>query len=119
MACGTPVIGANVGGIKYSVEDGKTGFLVPPKNPEALAKKIEQLISNKQLMATMKRNAVKHVNKFFTWANVADAVNNIYEKVHASYQKPNGGKIVLLPDFSLKHVENMLQNSFFPRLNAQ
>ena len=119
MACGTPVIGANVGGIKYSVADGKTGFLVPPKNPEALAKKIEQLISDNQLMATMKTNAVNHVNRFFTWTNVADAVNNIYEKVAASYQKQKAGRIVLLPDFSLKQVENMLHNSLFPRLNAQ
>jgi D-inositol-3-phosphate glycosyltransferase len=31
MACGTPVIGSNVGGIKYSVEDGKSGLLVPAK----------------------------------------------------------------------------------------
>ena len=39
MACGTPVIGSNVGGIKYSVIDGKTGFLVPPHDPVALLKK--------------------------------------------------------------------------------
>src|SRR5690606_16909161 len=37
MACGTPVIGSNVGGIKYSVADGKTGFLVEPKKPAELA----------------------------------------------------------------------------------
>ncbi|MFN3403070.1 MAG: glycosyltransferase [Cytophagaceae bacterium] len=36
MACGTPVIGSNVGGIKYSVEHGRTGFLVPPDDPEIL-----------------------------------------------------------------------------------
>ena len=33
MACGTPVVGARVGGIKYSVVDGRTGFLVPPNDP--------------------------------------------------------------------------------------
>jgi D-inositol-3-phosphate glycosyltransferase len=120
MACGTPVIGANVGGIKYSVADGKTGFLVPPKNPEALAEKIEQLISNKQLIAAMKKHAVKHVNKYFTWTNVANTVMNIYEKINASYQKhiPQS-KLVLLPEFSIKKVENIINESFLPRLNAQ
>ncbi|MGI8549258.1 MAG: glycosyltransferase, partial [Dehalococcoidia bacterium] len=33
MACGTPVIGANVGGIKFTVRDGETGYLVPPQDP--------------------------------------------------------------------------------------
>ena len=36
MACGTPVVGANVGGIKFTVRDGETGYLVPPDNPDAL-----------------------------------------------------------------------------------
>ena len=44
MACGTPVIGSNVGGIKYTVADGKTGFLVPPKDPDALAARLAELI---------------------------------------------------------------------------
>lgn len=37
MACATPVVGSRVGGIKTSVADGETGYLVPPKDPEALA----------------------------------------------------------------------------------
>lgn len=40
MACALPVIGANVGGIKYSVQDGRTGFLVPPEDPVALADRL-------------------------------------------------------------------------------
>ena len=37
MACGTPVIGSAVGGIQHSVVDGVTGYLVPPRDPAALA----------------------------------------------------------------------------------
>src|SRR5262249_58509935 len=33
MACGTPVVGAAVGGIRSTVVDGQTGFLVPPRDP--------------------------------------------------------------------------------------
>jgi D-inositol-3-phosphate glycosyltransferase len=120
MACGTPVIGANVGGIKYSVDDGRTGFLVPPKNPGELAKKIEWLINDKQLVAAMKKNAVKHVTKFFTWTNVANMINNIYERVYATYHHQAAlSKLVLLPEFSLKQVEDIFKESFFPKLNAQ
>jgi glycosyltransferase involved in cell wall biosynthesis len=36
MACGTPVVGANVGGIKFTVRDRETGYLVPPNDPETL-----------------------------------------------------------------------------------
>jgi glycosyltransferase involved in cell wall biosynthesis len=81
MACGTPVIGSNVGGIKYSVQDGKTGFLVPPNDPKALANKIQILISNEQLMAEMKVNSIKRVNTHFTWAKVSYSVAALYKRI--------------------------------------
>jgi glycosyltransferase involved in cell wall biosynthesis len=120
MACGTPVIGANVGGIKYSVTHGKTGFLVPPHDPPALAKKIEQLIFDPGLMSVMKKNAVNHVNKYFTWKSVASAVSCLYDKVSRVYQKPpKHSKVIQLTDFSLKTVENILQESFLIKLKAR
>jgi len=118
MACGTPVIGSNVGGIKYSVKDGETGFLVPPKNAFALAKKIETLVTNEELLAAMKRNAVKRVNRYFTWASVADSVHNLYEQFTSKQTKP-AGKLILLPELNLRGVENILQETFLPRLKTQ
>jgi len=118
MACGTPVIGSNVGGIKYSVKDGETGFLIPPKDPFALAEKIENLVMNQALLNTMKRNAVKRVNKYFTWASVADSVNCLYEQL-MSKQTKHTGKIILLPELNLRGVENILQDTFLPRLKTQ
>jgi len=81
MACGTPVIGADTGGIKYSVEDGKTGFLVPPRDPESLAEKISLLINDEGLLKQMSRNAVKRVNKSFTWLKIAEAAAGLYTMV--------------------------------------
>jgi D-inositol-3-phosphate glycosyltransferase len=81
MACGVPVIGANVGGIKYSVADGKTGFLVPPNDPRALADKVAVLLNDRSLRDTMRMNALKRVNKMFTWRNVCNQLRDLYMTV--------------------------------------
>jgi D-inositol-3-phosphate glycosyltransferase len=85
MACGTPVIGSAVGGIKYSVEDGETGFLVPPNDPDALAAKITALLDNNDLMTTMKNNSIKRVNALFTWSIVAKKISALYDRVLLEY----------------------------------
>lgn len=84
MACGTPVIGADVGGIKYSVLDGKTGSLVPPNDPQALAEKISELLQRRPLLEEMGRNAIKRVQTLFTWQRVAQLMSRLYEKAIAN-----------------------------------
>ena len=81
MACGTPVIGSNVGGIKYTVLDGKTGYLVAPNEPAMLAQKIFQLFRSTSLLGKMKRNAIARVNQLFTWSRVSEILVDVYEAV--------------------------------------
>src|SRR5690606_26557585 len=81
MACGTPVIGANVGGIKFSVRDNETGYLVPANAPEALADRLSRLYAHPDLRLHLGRQAVRRVNDLFTWARVADGVGRLYEDV--------------------------------------
>jgi len=81
MACGTPVVGSNVGGIKYIVADGKTGFLVPPRDPPALAAKVGFLLSNQDLLERMSAQALVRVNTLFTWQKVANMLSSIYEEM--------------------------------------
>jgi len=81
MACGTPVIGANVGGIKYSVVDGKTGFLVPPKSPQLLADRISLLLNSDSLLHQMGEKALAHVQENFTWVKVAAQMDALYNQV--------------------------------------
>lgn len=83
MACGTPVIGSNVGGIKYSVKDGETGLLVDPHHPAQLGEAITGLLNDQTLLNTMSENAVERVNRYFTWAKVAEQVMIIYRSVGA------------------------------------
>jgi phosphoheptose isomerase len=79
MACGTPVIGSDVGGIKYSVVNGETGYLVPPRNPEAVAERLANLLDSSDLCREMGRKAAHRVNELFTWEKVVDGLSSIYE----------------------------------------
>ncbi|WP_454802325.1 glycosyltransferase family 4 protein [Mucilaginibacter phyllosphaerae] len=81
MACGTPVIGSNVGGIKYSVVDGETGALVEPHNPVMLADKLRWMLSSPALLDRMSENAIWRVNRYFTWARVAAHVSDMYRRL--------------------------------------
>jgi D,D-heptose 1,7-bisphosphate phosphatase len=83
MACGTPVIGSNVGGIKYTVSDGETGFLVPPRDPDALAAKLALLFSQSGLRRAMGRQAIRRANNYFTWRKVAQAISHVYDEAIA------------------------------------
>jgi len=78
MACGTPVIGSDVGGIKFTVVHGETGFLVPPKAPAALAEKISCLLGDPLLAGRMGAAAVKRVNHYFTWKKIARQMQVAY-----------------------------------------
>jgi D-inositol-3-phosphate glycosyltransferase len=81
MACGTPVVGANVGGIKFTVRDGETGYLVPPKDPDALAERLAHLYRHPKLMSVYRRQAIRRANDLFTWQKVTNAVAALYEEV--------------------------------------
>ncbi|MBD2076149.1 glycosyltransferase [Phormidium sp. FACHB-592] len=86
MACGTPVIGANVGGIKFTVRDGETGYLVPPNEPVAIAERLAYLYQQPELLSTFRQQAIKRANALFTWQTVTTAIARLYERVVAENQ---------------------------------
>jgi len=67
MACGRPVIGAAVGGIKFTVQHGVTGFLVPPRDPEALAARLAEVLTQPALGLRLGQAARARVEREFTW----------------------------------------------------
>jgi phosphoheptose isomerase len=81
MACGTPVIGSNVGGVKFTVRDGETGYLVAPNDAEALAERLAHLFRHPKLAGLIRRQAIRRANDLFTWQKVADAMAALYEEV--------------------------------------
>lgn len=84
MGCGTPVIGSEVGGIKFTVRDGETGYLVPPNDPDALAERLAHLYKNSKLLNVFGRRAVRRANDLFTWQRIAQGMAVLYEGVIAA-----------------------------------
>ncbi|HEX2052063.1 MAG TPA: glycosyltransferase [Actinomycetota bacterium] len=81
MACGTPVVGSNVGGIKFTVRDGETGYLVPPRDPDATAERIAHLYRHPMLLSAFGRQARDRATALFEWRGVAEQIALVYERV--------------------------------------
>ncbi|HWP17980.1 MAG TPA: glycosyltransferase family 1 protein [Burkholderiaceae bacterium] len=77
MACGTPVVGSAVGGIQYSVVQGVTGYLVPPRDPQALAERLAWLHANPELARALGRAGVRRARSQFTWERVAAQLGQV------------------------------------------
>ena len=85
MSAGRPVIASRVGGIPEWLEDGKTGFLVEPRNPKQLAEKIIYLLSNRKLLQEMGKNARKRAEQFSIEKHVNE-IEKIYLDVINKYK---------------------------------
>lgn len=84
MACARPVVGADVGGIRFSVVHGKTGFLVPPRDPVALAGYLARLYRNRGLAQAMGQAGHARARARFTWSIVVDQLAAVYREAARS-----------------------------------
>ncbi len=84
-ACGTPVISANVPGLKDSVKDGLSGLLYEYGNIEELANKIYELLTNHELRYKLEKGAILWA-KNFSWDDSADKMLKIIENIASNYQ---------------------------------
>ncbi|NES80686.1 MAG: glycosyltransferase family 1 protein [Moorea sp. SIO2B7] len=92
MACGTPVIASDVGGLQFTVVDEETGLLAPPQNVEGFAIAIDRILSNSQWRDQLGINARKRVEEKFSWNGVASQLGELYNK------------LIEQPDLSLEQV---------------
>jgi len=81
-ACGTPVVAADVGGLRSLVEDGHTGFLVAPRTAEAFAEPVARLLGDRVLARTMGARAAARSGGY-TWNMTAARLRRVYADVGA------------------------------------
>ena len=85
MACGVPVVATRVGGLKDTVQDGRTGYLVPWRCPEPFAERLDLLLTNEPLRRSLGREA-RAVAETYRWSRVAEEVESVYHDLVGSYR---------------------------------
>jgi D-inositol-3-phosphate glycosyltransferase len=85
MACGVPVIASRVGGLKETVQDGQTGYLVPWLCPEPFAERLELLLNNEPLRRSLGREARMAAERYH-WSEVAARVEDVYHDLVSQYR---------------------------------
>jgi D-inositol-3-phosphate glycosyltransferase len=80
MACGTPVVASQVGGLAFLVQDGVTGYVVPGGDPLALSERLTQLLSQPELRKKLGRQAAECAQEY-AWEKIAGRVLEMYREV--------------------------------------
>jgi glycosyltransferase involved in cell wall biosynthesis len=78
MASGLPVVASKVGGIAEAVDDGRTGLLVAPGDPDALARSIVRLMSEPDLASRLGRAARADVRERYSFDRMVAAFDHLY-----------------------------------------
>jgi len=84
MMAGLPVVATKVGGVPELVEDGVTGFLVPPRDPGALAGALQKLIADPELRRRMGQAGREKALKEFTLDRMFRETERVYREVLGS-----------------------------------
>ncbi|MCK4965975.1 glycosyltransferase family 4 protein, partial [bacterium] len=75
------VVGTEVGGLPEVIENGKSGFIIPPGNPEALAERIDYLFSNPGVCTQMGDYGKKMTEQRFSWESAAQKTHQLYNEI--------------------------------------
>lgn len=80
-ACGIPTIATAVGGIPEQIEDGRTGYLVAPGNPEEMEARVIELLANENLAKEMGMQAREQAERKFSLEGMAGEYLNWYQEI--------------------------------------
>lgn len=80
QAAGIPVVATRVGGVVDIIEDGKTGILIPPKDPDALAGAIVKVLKDRSAMQKITINARRNVEERFNLEKMCQETIKVYQE---------------------------------------
>jgi len=104
MACGTPVVASQVGGLAFLVQDGVTGFHIPVGDVDALCERLTLLLEDQDLRREMAAQAVTFARSY-AWENIAERILTLYRQV--------------APDAPLTHTAASVPPTIYPPLADQ
>ncbi len=83
MACGTPVVASDVGGLKFTVISEETGLLVPPQDVSKFAHAIGRILTDEIWARKIRKQASTRVQQNFSWAGVSIQLSDLYRRLLA------------------------------------
>jgi glycosyltransferase involved in cell wall biosynthesis len=86
-ACAKPVIGTRLPGVRTVIDDGRTGFLVAPREVDELRMKISALLSDRALAEQFGRAGRRRVEEKYNWESSVRQLDALYREVRA--EKPS------------------------------
>ena len=90
MACGTPVVASDVGGLSFIVRAGETGFLVPEGDEEAFAACISKILRHPELRDQLGARGVE-VAQDYAWPVIAGKIAELYREVLSEKERAPAG----------------------------
>jgi len=94
MALGKPVVATDIGGAREIIEHGKTGLVVPPRDSEALAQAIKQILQREDRGRSMGEEGRRRVSSEFSIRRLAEGTLSAYRRVlQARETKPNPKRV--------------------------
>lgn len=90
QVAGLPVIASDIGGTHETIDVGKTGLLVPPKDVSALAQALRELLANPEKRQTMAAAARPWIENAFTLPQMMARIQKTYEQAVESYRAAQG-----------------------------
>lgn len=80
MAAGLPTVSCKAGAVPELVDSNRTGILVPPESPEALAEALDRLVDHGEVARSLGQAAHEEVSRRYTWRSAAERMLALYEK---------------------------------------